>query len=160
MIKWARTINHDLCNPPPGISILTFDPLIIAMGKKRKFLSQEEIWDDSALIESWDEALAEYKVRYWYFRDCVSLLMLIAKLYHSIHARGERVQDVLHAAQASDDLITINHPPLAYEVASQPKERPADGPLEDGELEGCGESNVKVDDPEHALHVCFPITTA
>jgi len=32
------------------------------MGKKRKVLSQEEIWDDSALIQSWDEALAEYNV--------------------------------------------------------------------------------------------------
>ena len=32
------------------------------MGKKRKALSQEEIWDDSALIQSWDDALEEYKV--------------------------------------------------------------------------------------------------
>lgn len=28
-----------------------------------KQLTHEEVWDDSALIESWDEALAEYKVR-------------------------------------------------------------------------------------------------
>lgn len=34
----------------------------LTMGKKRKVLTQEEIWDDSALIESWDEALAEYHV--------------------------------------------------------------------------------------------------
>ena len=33
------------------------------MGKKRKELSQAEIWDDSALIESWDSALEEYKAR-------------------------------------------------------------------------------------------------
>ena len=32
------------------------------MGKKRKELSQAEVWDDSALLQSWDEALAEYKV--------------------------------------------------------------------------------------------------
>lgn len=32
------------------------------MGKKRKQLSQAEIWDDSALLDSWNEALAEYKV--------------------------------------------------------------------------------------------------
>ena len=32
------------------------------MGKKRKQLSHAEIWDDSALVQSWDEALAEYKV--------------------------------------------------------------------------------------------------
>lgn len=32
------------------------------MGKKRKQLSQAEVWDDSALLQSWDDALAEYKV--------------------------------------------------------------------------------------------------
>ena len=32
------------------------------MGKKRKNLSQAEIWDDSALVQSWDDALEEYKV--------------------------------------------------------------------------------------------------
>lgn len=36
------------------------------MGKKRKVknkeLTQEEIWDDSALIQSWDDAVEEYKV--------------------------------------------------------------------------------------------------
>ncbi|KAH0543816.1 hypothetical protein FGG08_001855 [Glutinoglossum americanum] len=28
----------------------------------QKELSQEEIWDDSALLQSWDEALNEYKM--------------------------------------------------------------------------------------------------
>ena len=32
------------------------------MAKKKKALSEAEIWDDSALLQSWDEALAEYKV--------------------------------------------------------------------------------------------------
>ena len=32
------------------------------MGKKRKQLSQAEVWDDSALLQSWDDALTEYKV--------------------------------------------------------------------------------------------------
>ena len=32
------------------------------MGKKGKKLSQAEVWDDSALIQSWDDALEEYKV--------------------------------------------------------------------------------------------------
>lgn len=31
--------------------------------KKKDELSHQEIWDDSALIQSWDEALEEYKVR-------------------------------------------------------------------------------------------------
>jgi len=36
------------------------------MGKRKrpgpKALAQEEIWDDSALIRSWDDAVAEYEV--------------------------------------------------------------------------------------------------
>ena len=32
------------------------------MGKKKKELSHAEVWDDSALLQSWDDALAEYKV--------------------------------------------------------------------------------------------------
>jgi hypothetical protein len=36
--------------------------LELNMGKKKKQLSQAEIWDDSALLDSWNEALAEYKV--------------------------------------------------------------------------------------------------
>ena len=35
------------------------------MGKKKKQQwSQAEIWDDSALVRSWDDALTEYKVRF------------------------------------------------------------------------------------------------
>ena len=33
------------------------------MAKKKRPLSQAEIWDDSALLQSWDEAVEEYKVR-------------------------------------------------------------------------------------------------
>lgn len=35
------------------------------MGKptNNKSLTHEEIWDDSALVQSWDEAVEEYKVR-------------------------------------------------------------------------------------------------
>ncbi|KAI9890264.1 MAG: hypothetical protein M1814_004299 [Vezdaea aestivalis] len=45
--------------------------------KRETELSQAEVWDDSALIRSWDEALEEYK------------------MYHSIHARGEDVGQIL-----------------------------------------------------------------
>ncbi|PLN74430.1 hypothetical protein BDW42DRAFT_200050 [Aspergillus taichungensis] len=57
------------------------------MGKTKnasKSLTQEEIWDDSALVQSWDEAVEEYK------------------LYHSIHAKGENVEDVLREAEAAE----------------------------------------------------------
>ncbi|PKY01896.1 hypothetical protein P168DRAFT_306144 [Aspergillus campestris IBT 28561] len=57
------------------------------MGKTKnasKALTQEEIWDDSALVQSWDEAVEEYK------------------LYHSIHAKGENVDDVLREAEDAE----------------------------------------------------------
>ncbi|KAL3491450.1 hypothetical protein BJX62DRAFT_205133 [Aspergillus germanicus] len=56
------------------------------MGKNKgpgQGLTQEEIWDDSALVQSWDEAVEEYR------------------LYHSIHAKGENVEDVLREAEAA-----------------------------------------------------------
>ena len=33
------------------------------MGKKRKQLTHAEIWDDSALVDAWNDALEEYQVR-------------------------------------------------------------------------------------------------
>lgn len=47
-------------------------------------LSHEEIWDDSALIRSWDDAVREYE------------------FYHSIHARGEDVDEVLRRAELAE----------------------------------------------------------
>ena len=32
------------------------------MGQKSMQLSHAEVWDDSALLQSWDDALTEYKV--------------------------------------------------------------------------------------------------
>jgi hypothetical protein len=32
------------------------------MDERNEELSHEEVWDDSALIESWNQALDEYKV--------------------------------------------------------------------------------------------------
>ncbi|KAL3437756.1 hypothetical protein BDV09DRAFT_161941 [Aspergillus tetrazonus] len=61
------------------------------MGKNKgasRALTQEEIWDDSALVQSWDEAVEEYK------------------LYHSIAAKGENVEDVLREAEAAAEAET------------------------------------------------------
>ena len=33
------------------------------MGKNRKELTHEEVWDDSGLIDSWNASYEEYKVR-------------------------------------------------------------------------------------------------
>lgn len=37
---------------------------------RNKTLTQEEIWDDSALLESWEEAAEEYRVRVSLSIDC------------------------------------------------------------------------------------------
>ncbi|KAK0740213.1 hypothetical protein B0T18DRAFT_331813 [Schizothecium vesticola] len=41
----------------------------------------DQIWDDSALVDSWNDALAEYQK------------------YHSIHAKGGAVEDLLDPEQ-------------------------------------------------------------
>ncbi|RVX73132.1 hypothetical protein B0A52_02259 [Exophiala mesophila] len=46
--------------------------------------AQAEIWDDSALLRSWDDAVKEYEY------------------YHSIHARGEDVEKILREAEAGE----------------------------------------------------------
>ncbi|KAE8145281.1 hypothetical protein BDV25DRAFT_165022 [Aspergillus avenaceus] len=78
------------------------------MGKSKnanKTLTQEEIWDDSALVQSWDEAVEEYK------------------LYHSIHAKGENVEDVLREAEAAA------HPDILEDIQADLAEDHADQPL-------------------------------
>ncbi|PGH20821.1 hypothetical protein AJ80_03448 [Polytolypa hystricis UAMH7299] len=64
------------------------------MGKrkrsKKRPLTQGEIWDDSALIQSWEDALEEYK------------------LYHSIQARGENVEDALREEEAKGRAESAN----------------------------------------------------
>jgi len=48
-------------------------------------LTNEEIWDDSALVDSWNSALEEYKK------------------YHSIHTKGGNVAELLKAKKADAD---------------------------------------------------------
>lgn len=49
-------------------------------------LTHEEIWDDSALVNSWNDALEEYKK------------------YHSIHSKGGNVDDLLE----NGSIITLD----------------------------------------------------
>lgn len=68
-------------------------------------LSDKEIWDDSALQNSWNEALQEYNV--WKSHDHPQLDSIFAdftKRYHSIHARGEKVEDVLREFEGVNDV--------------------------------------------------------
>ncbi|KAL8718071.1 MAG: hypothetical protein Q9225_004754 [Loekoesia sp. 1 TL-2023] len=87
------------------------------MGKKRKTLSHEEIWDDSALLNSWDAALQEYQ------------------LYHSIHARGERVEDILKEAEASEEVISGSDQGAGDPPSDLVNGLPHPEDLEDGEIE-------------------------
>ncbi|KAI4285153.1 MAG: hypothetical protein L6R35_004727 [Caloplaca aegaea] len=87
------------------------------MGKKRKHLSHEEIWDDSALVDSWNAALQEYQ------------------LYHSIHARGERVEDIVKEAKASDLSLTGEEQDAGHTSPNMTNCLPDLGNLEDGEVE-------------------------
>ncbi|CAG8891242.1 unnamed protein product [Penicillium egyptiacum] len=62
------------------------------MGKnKKKTLTHAEVWDDSALVQSWDDAVEEYQ-HYW-----------------SIHAKGENVEDVLKEAEDPVVIPVVPH---------------------------------------------------
>lgn len=101
------------------------------MGKrkrpKKKPLTQEEIWDDSALVQSWDDAVEEYNVWNPSCTWCNAFLtrFVSRQLYHSIQARGESVDEVLRAEdariRAEDEAAFGEHaaedPPHAHPVA-------------------------------------------
>jgi hypothetical protein len=63
-------------------------------------MSHGEIWDDSALVDSWNEALEEYKVDIRVSNPIP--YAHINQRYHSIHARGEKVEDVLQTFERQD----------------------------------------------------------
>lgn len=90
------------------------------MSKKRKELSHEEIWDDSALVDSWNEAVEEYKARDPMNADSL-MLMATSQYYYSLHARGEKVEQVLDQVEAGEqEGLDDGH---------------EDGEAEDGEIE-------------------------
>lgn len=63
----------------------------MAAGAERE-LTHDELWDDSALVESWNEALEEYQVRnIIYPRNPTQDTNSQNQKYHSIAARGEKV---------------------------------------------------------------------
>ncbi|KAM0493135.1 hypothetical protein ACHAP8_009491 [Fusarium lateritium] len=72
------------------------------MSKKQENLSHEEVWDDSALINSWNEALQEYKL--W-------------QKYHSIHAKGGSVRDLEPQNKAEIETEPESEQPQVSETA-------------------------------------------
>ncbi|KAH8596495.1 hypothetical protein B0O99DRAFT_118594 [Bisporella sp. PMI_857] len=68
---------------------------------KTKGETHAEIWDDSMLVNSWNDALEEYKQ------------------YHSIQAQGENVEDVLKAYEEGNDEIHHDHDVIVNDDSSQ-----------------------------------------
>ncbi|KAF2490932.1 hypothetical protein BU16DRAFT_565862 [Lophium mytilinum] len=62
-------------------------------------------WDDSALVSSWEGALAEYK------------------RYHSIHLEGKRVEDVLSSEELIELRRELGHEKEEVEVDKKPKKK-------------------------------------
>jgi hypothetical protein len=75
-------------------------------------MSHAEIWDDSALVDSWNEAVEEYKVGRFISRE--STESDHSQHYHSLHARGEKLEDVLEAH--GKDLIDMSVAAFCHSV--------------------------------------------
>lgn len=62
-------------------------------------MTRQDIWDDSALINSWNEALAEYKVSTVQSlpntEPNMQSLIIPSQKYHSIHAAGRSLDNFL-----------------------------------------------------------------
>ncbi|KAJ5882115.1 uncharacterized protein N7529_000787 [Penicillium soppii] len=100
------------------------------MGKNKNVsLTHEEIWDDSALVQSWDDAVEEYQ------------------LYHSIHAKGENIEDVLKSAEENGTAAETKN---VEEEAESVAEKDANPESEDVAMvieESTSESAPKVSQP-------------
>ncbi|PNY29632.1 Survival motor neuron-like protein 1 [Tolypocladium capitatum] len=83
------------------------------MATERNRTNHTKIWDDSALVDSWDEALKEYKK------------------YHSVHARGGSVKDI----EGDDQYITQGSAPAEVQDDHDDGQPNASG-QERGEEEG------------------------
>lgn len=79
---------------------------------KKKDLSHEEVWDDSVLVDSWNEALEEYKK------------------YHSMAAKGEKVELVLDKAEAGQ----LEEGAANVAAVKQRRQEASDPPVTNGEV--------------------------
>ena len=55
-------------------------------------LTHDEVWDDTALVDSWNKAVKEYKVLSPSSQTPQKLTR--RQKYHSIHAKGGSVDDI------------------------------------------------------------------
>ncbi|KAH6848370.1 hypothetical protein B0I37DRAFT_432630 [Chaetomium sp. MPI-CAGE-AT-0009] len=86
--------------------------------------THEEIWDDSALVDSWNQALEEYKK------------------YHSIHAKGGTVDDI---PNSTDGMTGAN-------ADAKPETGKLDEPIAEGEDEGEGDETMSMDESDETSH--------
>ncbi|KFA61209.1 hypothetical protein S40285_06458 [Stachybotrys chlorohalonatus IBT 40285] len=83
--------------------------------------NHDDIWDDSMLIDSWNEALKEYKK------------------YHSVHAKGSKLKDVEKLVKS-----TSSHEGRPGEIDTEDKAALADtGRLEDQASLAIAKSGIK-----------------
>lgn len=84
-------------------------------------LSQAEVWDDSALLDSWNEAFEEYKVCTRI--EALNHLMTDAiQKYHSLAAKGEKVRLNLEKPAPTvenGETATVVEAPLQDESSSE-----------------------------------------
>ncbi|OAQ71055.1 survival motor neuron protein (SMN) domain-containing protein [Pochonia chlamydosporia 170] len=129
------------------------------MGGERVDLSHEEVWDDSSLIDSWNEALAEYKVRAVLFtthaRRKESLVdSRFRQKYHSIHAKGGSIRDLESKIATHDKEVESNKQANSSEAVSAGNEDP-DGNISSSEhgqpLQKDGAAPAPVAPPPQAL---------
>lgn len=77
-------------------------------------LDQEEVWDDTALVDSWNEAFAEYKVSILKPpHSQESCILMALQKYHSIAAKGGKVSPP--PAPDEEAFTNGNHPTESME---------------------------------------------
>ena len=67
-------------------------------------LSHDQIWDDSALLDTWDAAVVEYKVNLPARSGGLRILTLERQNYHSLAAKGEKI-DISAAIAEQEALV-------------------------------------------------------
>ncbi|ROW06560.1 hypothetical protein VMCG_04311 [Cytospora schulzeri] len=77
------------------------------MGPEGNELTHDDIWDDSALVSSWNEALDEYKK------------------YHSIHASGGKLEDLPEFQQDGNAKPEPASPPDAPTSEQEQEQAPS-----------------------------------
>ncbi|KAJ5373499.1 hypothetical protein N7517_005505 [Penicillium concentricum] len=109
------------------------------MGKNKKVsLTHAEVWDDSALVQSWDDAVEEYQ-HYW-----------------SIHAKGENVEDVLKEAEDTGITTAVHQghsgrPKVAENDAIQPGNENVSMTIDEQTSESAPEPSQPVEDSNPAV---------